>query len=81
MSIDVGGCLNVAVTEPFLHIFDTKSFAQQNTCAAVALQYNYDKLENSLLSKPKKFSMTALSRQLPLRLILCRIKEPPAFTA
>lgn len=65
MSIDVSGCLNVAVTEPFLHIFDTKSFAQQNTCAAVALQYNYDKLENSLLGKPKKFSMTALSRQLP----------------
>ena len=25
------------------------------------------------MSKPKKFSMTALSRQLPLRLILCRM--------
>ena len=35
MSIDVGRCLNVAVSQPLLHIFQVSAVIQQQTCAAM----------------------------------------------
>lgn len=36
------------------------------------MNWNSCRYSSSLLSNPKKFSITALSRQFPLRLMLCR---------
>lgn len=42
-----------------------------NSCLKCTMESNSCRYSNSLLSNPKKFSITALSRQFPFRLMLC----------
>ena len=51
MPIDIGSRLNVAVSHPFLHIFQTAAVVQQQTGTAMPLRYNYDKPEKPRISR------------------------------
>ena len=51
MPIDIGSRLNVAVSHPFLHIFQAAAVVQQQTGTAMPLRYNYDKPEKPRISR------------------------------
>ena len=58
-------CLDTAVVV-IVKIFDELLFE-------VFHRIKFLQIEQFTLSRPKKFSITALSRQLPFRLMLCRM--------
>ena len=45
MPVDIGSRLNVAVSHPFLYVFQAATVIQQQTGATMPLRYNYDKPE------------------------------------
>ena len=51
MPVDIGSRLNVAVSHPFLYVFQAATVIQQQTGATMPLRYNYDKPEKPRTSR------------------------------
>ena len=51
MAINVCSHLNIAVSHPFLYIFEVAAVIQKQTGAAMPLRYNYDKPEKPRISR------------------------------
>ena len=51
MPVDIGSRLNVAVSHPFLYVFQAATVIQQQTGATMPLRYNNDKQKKPLFSR------------------------------
>ena len=51
MCINVACCADVAVTEPLLNLLQAHAIGIEQTGAAMALRYNYDKPEKPRISR------------------------------
>ena len=51
MRVDIRGCGNVAMPQPFLDVFQADTVRIKQTRAAMPLRYNYDKQKKPLFSR------------------------------
>ena len=51
MPVDIGSRVNVAVSHPFLYVFQAATVIQQQTGATMPLRYNNDKRKKPLFSR------------------------------